>query len=448
MSGTSFSTLARRANSVSCSATVDPKLPSNFLCPSGDNCISLDSSSSGLCCPDTSNCATIQTITCDIQTQNLTSNPNAAIFTTRLGDKLPTCGSSCCPFGYECVTSSQSPICQLIANTSIEGKNNTSTSSTSSSTSSATSSTASKTATSTSSTTATSTPLSTGVSSSSSAAESTCNRFPVGVFLAGFFPGMFIGAFMMLAWVICSGRHRKPTSRNSTGSSVYKPTISDPIPLDSGGLRTDFLRKTTDRAKSMFSTNSQITSPAESHWKMPTPPVPNNIPAAHLPVTPERRLAHELSSESIRVYSPPSGTGVVMPVPSHIAPLRGMAAQRFQATNMGSPFQSPPPTSNPADTSNSILPTKKERGVSTYSGVSSLSENDEQQAQTLTPARYEPTGWTPPKRVRPEGTEEQSRPTTTFTEMLHEAGFPDPIREDHGTPAVPKIPNGYGRNRT
>ncbi|KAK4947802.1 hypothetical protein LTR10_013310 [Elasticomyces elasticus] len=336
-------------------------------------------------------------------------------------------------------------LCVLIANTSIEGKNNTSSSSTSPSSSA--SSTASKTATptSTSSTTATSTPLSTGVSSSSSAAKSTCNKFPVGVFLAGFFPGMFIGAFLMLAWVICSGRHRKPSSRNSTGSSVYKPTISDPIPLDSGGLRTDFLRKTTDRAKSMFSTKSQITSPAESHWKMPTPPVPNNIPAAHQPVTPERRLAHELSSESIRVYSPPSGTGVVMPVPSHIAPLRGMAAQRYQANHMGSPFQSPPPLTQTADTSSSVLPTTKERGVIAYSGVSSMSDTNVHHQVTLTPARYEPSGWTPTKRVRPEGAGEQSRPTTTFTEMLHDAGFPDPVREDQGTPAVPKIPNGYGR---
>ena len=79
--------------------------------------------------------------------------------------------------------------------------------------------------------------------------------------------------------------------------------------------------------------------------------------------------------------------------------------------------------------------------MSVYSGVSSLSDNNVHHAVTLTPARYEPSGWTPTKRG------EQSRPTTTFTEMLHDAGFPDPIREDQGAPAVPKIPSGYGKNR-
>jgi hypothetical protein len=200
----------------------------------------------------------------------------------------------------------------------------------------------------------------------------------------------------------------------------------------------------------MYSTKSQVITPdadTSSHWKMPTPPVSNNVPAVtpHVPVTPERRLAHELSSESIRVYSPPSGTGVVMPVPPHIAPLRGMAAQRYQAPNyMGSPFQSPPPSKDQSTDHSSSVPTK-ERGVSTFSGVSSLSGSNEPPV-TLTPARYEApaSGWTPTERVRPERGGDISRPTTTFTEMLHEAGFPDPI-QDPGTPAVPKIPNAYSR---
>ncbi len=456
--------LLTRRDDLSCSA-VDSKLPSNFKCPSGTNCISLNNSSSGLCCPDNNNCTNIQTVSCNIQTQNITANTDAPIFTTRLGDKLPSCADACCPFGYQCILSPDGKnVCNLIASTSKTG--------TSSSSSSSSSSTASQ--TSTSSSTATSTPLSTGLTSSA-AQTSTCNKFPVGVFLAGFFPGMFIGAFLMLAWVICSGRHRKPnsSSRSSTGSgsSVYKPTISDPIPLGSpsGGLRTDFLRRTTGRAKSIFSTRSQVPggggpSTSASHWKMPTPPVPNNIPTtgttpgAAQPVTPERRLAHELSSESIRVFSPPSGTGVmVQPVPAHIAPLRGMSAQRYNynarnpgaADSMGSPFQSPPKgTSFSTDNAHSDAYANAQtnaRGVSTYSAVSSLAEH-EHEPETLTPARYEPTGWTPTvtKRVRPEGAGElESRPTTTFTEMLHEAGFPDPMNE-YGTPAVPKIPDTYG----
>lgn len=195
----------------------------------------------------------------------------------------------------------------------------------------------------------------------------------------------------------------------------------------------------------MFSMKSQ-NSPdlATNHWKMPTPPVPNNIPTANpvFPVTPERRLAHESSSESIRVYSPPSGNGAVQPInPAHIAPLRGMATQRYQPPNhMGSPFQSPP-NNNATTDKMSSNPT----AMRAVSGASPSPTDPE--PETLTPARYEGAGWTPIKRVRPEGAAEGSRPNTTFTEMLHEAGFPDPM-QDQGTPAVPKVPSGYGgRNR-
>ncbi|EXJ81468.1 hypothetical protein A1O3_07760 [Capronia epimyces CBS 606.96] len=430
--------LRRQDDSTSCSS-VDPQLPSNFKCPSGTNCVSLDKSSSALCCPEGNICSNIQPISCDIQAQNLTANANSNIFTTRLGDKLPACGAKCCPFGYACIeTQSGPPVCNIIADTSKTGETDAS----SSGSSPTSSSSAASATTTTPSSSATIAPAAsaTGVSSSAARIEPTCNKFPIGVFLAGFFPGMFVGAFLMLAWVICSGRHRKPSQRNSSGSSIYKPTISDPIPLGSGGgMRTDFLRRTTGRAKSMFSTRSQI-SPryTENHWKMPTPPVPNNVPTvpAGLPVTPERRLGHESSLESIRVYSPPTGT-VQPPVPAAIAPLRGMAAQRYPPmNNMGSPFKTPPNNNTMMNGNRS-----NERGVSTISGVSELSGHNDH--EILSPARYGGDDFTPVKRMRPEGQGVVSRPTTTFTEMLHEAGFPDPV-EEQGTPAVPRIPDGYG----
>ncbi|KIW98895.1 uncharacterized protein Z519_00558 [Cladophialophora bantiana CBS 173.52] len=441
--------LLRRDDS-SCSA-VDPKLPENFKCPSGNNCVSLDNSSSALCCPESSTCDNIQTVSCDVSSQNATANPTAGIFTTRLGDKLPQCGDKCCPFGYSCIEQPSGPsVCSIILSTSIVGKTDPSSGNASKPSSASSSATRSATSsTSTTGSTTTSSPSS--ISASAAQVGPSCNKFPIGVFLAGFFPGMFIGAFLMLAWVICSGRHRKPKSRNSSGSSIYKPTISDPIPLDSG-LRTDFLRKTTDRAKSMFSTKSNRNSQqaAPSHWKMPTPPVPNNIPTvpAGLPVTPDRRLAHESSTESIKVYTPPSGTVQHHPNPAAIAPLRGMAAQRLplaNKNNMGSPFQSPPNNNaNGSATVNRMSSNlRNERDVSLFSGVSEFSaEND---GPTLTPARYN-GGFNPTQRMRSESRDEISRPNTTFTEMLHEAGFPDPVQsEDQHNPAVPRIPDGYAR---
>ncbi|KAJ9605096.1 hypothetical protein H2200_010486 [Cladophialophora chaetospira] len=209
----------------------------------------------------------------------------------------------------------------------------------------------------------------------------------------------------------------------------YKPTISDPIPMaGGGGVRTDFLRKTTDRAKSMFSTKSNRSSEQyANNWKMPTPPVPNNVP-----VTPDRRLPHDSETESIKIYSPPS---VPQPNPAHIAPLRGMTAQRHPFTNntMGSPFQTPPTTNTSTNTNRMSSTLRDERGVSVFSAASELSPVND--GPTLTPARYD-GGSNPTKRS------DVSRPTTTFTEMLHEAGFPDPMSQQ-GTPAVPKIPDGY-----
>ncbi|OAG42216.1 hypothetical protein AYO21_03670 [Fonsecaea monophora] len=437
-----------RRDDGSCSA-VDSKLPNDFKCPAGNNCVSLDNSSSALCCPESSSCNNIQIISCDVSSQNATANPTAGIFTTRLGDKLPQCGDKCCPFGYSCIPQASGPsICSIIQSTSIVGKTDPSSGNTSNPSSASSSPTRPTSTTSNTSSTSTSSPSS--VSVSAAQVEPQCNKFPTGVFLAGFFPGMFVGAFLMLAWVICSGRHRKPKSRHSSGgSSIYKPTISDPIPLDaSGGLRTDFLRKTTDRAKSMFSTRSNRNSqqPATSHWKMPTPPFPNNIPVAPagLPVTPERRLAHEPSMESIKVYSPPAGA-IQHPNLAAIAPLRGMAAQRFPLTNknnMGSPFQSPPNNSNGPIAANRMSSTlRDERGVSVFSGGSDFSAENE--GPTLTPARYN-GDFNPSQRMRSESRVEVSRPNTTFTEMLHEAGFPDPMQPpDQNTPAVPRIPDGY-----
>ena len=217
---------------------------------------------------------------------------------------------------------------------------------------------------------------------------------------------------------------------------------------DGGGLRTDFLRKTTGRAKSMFSAKSGHSSEQyANNWKMPTPPVQNNIPVvpAGVPVTPDRRQAHDSDSESIKIYSPPSAA-VQQPYPAHIMPLRGMATQRTPFTNpnsnnnMGSPFQTPPNTNGPSTNTDRMSATlRNDRGVGVFSAVSEMSPDHHEEA-LLTPARYE-GGFNPTKRL------ETSRPNTTFTEMLHEVGFPDPM--NNNTPKVPKIPKGYtsGRNR-
>lgn len=229
--------------------------------------------------------------------------------------------------------------------------------------------------------------------------------------------------------------------------------------MQTGSLRTDFLRRTTGRARSMFSNRSgqSPTIGTREDWKMPTPPVVNNIPPVPrgVPVTPDRRVPRDSATESIKVYTPPSGPNIQpgMPAyPPNIAPLRGMNAQRYMdqgrssnthnSNAMGSPFETPPYTKSAANRKHSQSHhNANERTVSTYSAVSSLHDHE-----VLTPARYDGGGgdYTVTKGMRSESAGDKSRPTTGFTEMLHEVGFPDTYGS---TPEVPKIPNSYSARR-
>lgn len=197
---------------------------------------------------------------------------------------------------------------------------------------------------------------------------------------------------------------------------------------------------------------------------MPTPPAQNNIhnnmaTNTAYPVTPERRLPRESTAETIKIYSPPT----VPAMPPNIAPLRGMNASRFandrdnfhdrneQGHPMGSPFQTPPGLqSNPANDDRSIYPDDDrvtgQRTLSSYSDVSSLHDLTNAAggaSETLAAARYnggsDTAGSNAPHNYN---STLKSRPTTTFTEMLHDVGFPDPYKMDE---PVPQVPSRYGK---
>ncbi|KAI0193318.1 hypothetical protein EV127DRAFT_14245 [Xylaria flabelliformis] len=77
-------------------------LPGNFCCSTGSTCNLLAGGTTILCCPQGSDCATIQPISCTISLQDPVANPKAQVKTTELNGKLPTCAKGCCPFGYHC----------------------------------------------------------------------------------------------------------------------------------------------------------------------------------------------------------------------------------------------------------------------------------------------------------------------------------------------------------
>lgn len=435
------------ANPVSCSA-VDSKLPSNFCCGPDDGkettCLSLDQSSSAICCPKGQTCNAIGTIGCDVDLMDASKN-SGPFFTTRLNDKLPTCGDLCCPFGYACANQNGQNVC--ILDQSRAGP----------ATTTRVTSTTSATVTSTS----TSTSSASSIDSINPPPKKDTTNFSAGVFFAGFFPGIVVGVLATLAWVVCTKRHTKaPNTRglHMEGNGA-RPYISNPI-KDShhSNERSDFLSRTRSRAKSMFSTHRRSrTVDSTDFWnaKMPTPPANNNVPINYVnnmpdvPVTPARRVARYSSNENfsravqdyekegfspmspslavsdpnrpetIRIYSPELAQEQqdnAPPVPAMpvaaIPPLRGMNTQRRisppygaaelqrprrdSGTGMdgfGSPFRTPEKRPEIQRNNTPSL-------HATYHDAATLDSPDDQREQIpqmLTPLRYDPN----PTRLAP-----------------------------------------------
>ena len=432
----------------SCQA-VDPTLPGNFCCDIELHCLSLDSSSTAICCPANSNCEIIEPIDCDVSLQNAAKNSTSPVFTTKLNAPLQTCGAKCCPNGYTCDTNNG--VCNIVTSTSslAPGFN-----------------ASHGIGASTTSTTPTSSPTASGIDSTQPQPKAVCNKFPAAAIAAGFFPGLLAGALLMLFAVIFSGSRRGSEGRpTSQSSSLYKPYkkmrskkggiigISDPIPLeDAHRSRTDFLRRTTSRAKSLFrgrdssplGTNHPFTTPVTTvgtdwNWKMPTPPENNHIPAVPgsriVPTTPERHqgaaghLHHEPSTESIKVYSPANAAPLQTITPSTTGSTSrtnhpSSTRQPPQPPRIGSPFKTPPGPTTTTPKKPSGLP----HNPSPYSNP--YTTKKEQAQETLSPLRYNND-----KKQGP-----ASRPTTTFTEMLRSIDFPD---LNPRPPNVPPVPRGY-----
>ncbi|KAL3466550.1 hypothetical protein BJX64DRAFT_230953 [Aspergillus heterothallicus] len=348
-------------------------LPDNFCCSSSSTCVTIDSGSSVICCPDGQDCTYIEPITCDVTKQDADRFPNNVIKTTRLNDDLPTCGDSCCPFGYTC----QGDFCAMD-----DTPSSSSSTSTRSTTTEATTSTPTSRSTSTSDTTSTEPSESSTATTDEAASESTsptagdistisseatptivtistptlsqysaasdntdldtveakCPSFPTNAVLAGFFPGAVFGAVAALLLIVCIRRHQRHnrpvaekvaqnTFRKSTGTLIG---ISDPIPSDESSFRTDFLLRTNpkrnsegarsvlqrsrSRVKSLFSGGGGGLKPNP----MPAENIP---PVPAMPMTPPRQ--RQPSTESIRVYTPPgafAGSGALLnpaPYPDH-----------------------------------------------------------------------------------------------------------------------------------
>lgn len=307
---------ARACSATGFSSCSQAGLPSDFCCGSGTNCVALAGNTTVLCCPGGSNCNSIASIPCDITLQNNTAHPDSTLKTTALTGILPTCGDQCCPFGYTC-GSPQQGVCIMNSDQS----NSPATSSTSSSTPTS-KPTGAATTTSSNPTITPTVSIIPSQNTTASLPVASCDKFPVGAILAGFFPGMVLGILLSIAAVCFLGARRRNQARRHSNGSSFGNNISEPQP-NNPDMRTDFLRKqpmtpstlqssprqpnTVSRVKSIF----RKSGPNHGGLGQRTmasggaggrPPVPFSVETQqNVPVTPP--LQRDPSYENINIFA-------------------------------------------------------------------------------------------------------------------------------------------------
>lgn len=440
---------------------VDSALPDSFKCASDQACISLDGSSSALCCPDGADCSSISPISCDVKKQDPVTNPNSGVLTTKLNEDLPSCGTLCCPFGYSCSKKDEDTFqCNInsdkarFAGAFPGGAPTSTSSSATASSSSSISSTSSTSATTSSSSNSKPTPTSTASLSANGNAtteDAKCNPFPPGAFFAGLIPGLIVGSLAVLLWVGFTGRAKKPDASSPKTPQRFekRPIISEPMPSGETRDRADFLRRTAKRTMSIFSTKDSDYRADSNPWKMPTPPVPNNIPPRpEPPLTPTPAGAnrnHVPSLHTIPIQFTPNER--VQHPSAAVSPLRTKKTEQQHDPRFESPFVSPvradeiPKYDNPIRAGKPVelearpvsslynQPLRRDSSELDLRAREEPSPYEYAAGETLTPQRYEGAS---------------NKRDTSFTALMEHCNIPD---SGDPYPTVPPVPSHYKGKR-
>ncbi|KAI0100411.1 hypothetical protein GGR51DRAFT_355506 [Nemania sp. FL0031] len=258
------------------------ELPANFCCKTGSTCNVLAGGTTVLCCPSGSDCATIQTISCTLSLQDPAKNPTAAVKTTELSGKLPTCGTGCCPFGYHCDDGNGN--CVMDADQSKKpGQTSTTTTTTSGSPTSTASKGAATHTSSAATSAATQSTATSGANAGETAAPSTEGSTTAKKTLnTAAIVGGVVGALLAISLLIagfCLFRHKRRKGSDSTaaaakkrettqsfGHIITRDIISAPIPHeDYYNQRLDFLAKTQGSEASSSPTLGQHDHDHDQH---------------------------------------------------------------------------------------------------------------------------------------------------------------------------------------
>ncbi|CAM1506623.1 Fc.00g062640.m01.CDS01 [Cosmosporella sp. VM-42] len=237
------------ADQVSCPSI----LPDDFCCPSGTSCNALAGGTTAICCPEGRSCNKIQPITCNIETQDVSKNPDGPIKTTVFDVDLEKCGNACCPFGYSC--SGDAKECVMDSDQSnIPAGHKASTSATAGPTATATSPSDTETASGTASPSST---LPSQATDSEPDSNQNSNSGPATTSIIGGVVGsalvLLVIAIIVFLYIRRKNRrnaingeksgHFYNSGRPASSTGSFGNIISDPI-VQPGSYRTDFILKT------------------------------------------------------------------------------------------------------------------------------------------------------------------------------------------------------------
>jgi hypothetical protein len=351
--------------------------PSDFCCPKDTACMSLNSGTvqSVICCPTNSDCAIIQTITCDLSQLNATLHPeNQMHLSSTEGVALPTCGDRCCPLGYTC----KSGMC--FKDSPSPSSSPTSARPTPS---------------------ATQPPSALQTSSCPAAPVETQSGFNGRSFAAGLFPGIVVGALgtIGLLWVIKKRRESQAKERYSGDFGHVSRQISDPIYDPQHAARTDFIRR-------------------GSHSAQPSPNSATDL------VYNDKQPVHGLTPriKSMWASTPKLNFGFASGLPSNPAP--APPPPLIRAGNSHDPYTTPRQT-----------PRRKHRSYRSSRPEPARTGSTET-IDVLMPA---PSFLEPPKAYgMRENRLTTDSTNTTFTKLMERAGFDDEGRKEVRNYSSPK----------
>ena len=299
--------------------------PSDFCCPSGTTCLSLNATSSvaAICCPEGQACSVLNVVSCDQNAQNATLVPSSNMHSDPT-QQLDECGAGCCPMGYGCKNN------QCVAKAEAAGAGDPTTTSSPKATHTATDAT-----------------------STTTVAAAAGGKRPLGApnsedsddfngksFAAGFIPGIVIGAIiaaLLLLFLFRKRRrsldsdynekHNNRDTLTDLGTLDRRPTmhgrsISEPQVDPSAFQRTDFLRTSPPRALDLNGSNTNGNAPARG------PATPSSGPP---------KIKALFSRSPFMNQTPSTPPSIHPPVPAHlkrgtlsfkISPVRALKKQK------------------------------------------------------------------------------------------------------------------------